>query len=72
MKEKGTWKEEAAGGIDPFKDLRASYEKMVGEKQSMKMIKPKGADIDDKNKKMQTKNIVNVVKTTNRSPKNVV
>ena len=37
----GEWKGAKDGGVDPFKDLRASYEKMVDEKQSMQPAKPK-------------------------------
>ena len=67
----GEWKGAKDGGVDPFKDLRASYEKMVDEKQSMQPAKPKeiGQEMD-KSRKMKAKNIINVVRTTNRSPKN--
>ena len=44
---------------------------MVDNKQTMKAPKPKEVGLEvEKDQKMKSKNMINVVRTTNRSPKN--
>ena len=71
MRVEGEWKGAQDGGVDPFTDLRKSYKKMVDGKQTLTPTRPKeiGKDLE-KNDAMKQKNVINVVKTTNRGPKN--
>ena len=63
MYAEGEWKGTKDGGIDPFNDLRQSYEDGIGDKQTMRLTKPKEmSDKDmDKNQKMKAKNMINIV-----------